>query len=135
MLPRQFVQGRFAVEWGVVGNNDTGLCQLFEQVKLQPVLNHTCVARTSKQHRCQPPLTSVRHNEIGAILFVIASALAINLAAARCPGVGIERLFLKSTLIKVDEVLSAVLRQELTQCLEVFNAFRIHSFLITGRFF
>jgi hypothetical protein len=87
-----------------------------------------------KQHRRDPLISALRHDEVGA-LAIIATDFAMDFLAAFCPSVRTIAVRRKAALIKVDDVLCAVLLYPMPQRAQVFYSATGTTFRVPRRFF
>lgn len=99
------------------------------------MFNNLVVTRPRKQERCQPVFPSLRHDKVGPVLFAVADFISKDFAASEGARIRVKRCLLKAAFIKVNQVLCAILREQLAQCFEILSSFGIRPLQITGLFF
>jgi len=104
----------FVVEWRVIHDDQGVRLQLWQQGLFYPHAHGEMCTTAFKQHRCQPLLATLRHDEVGC-LTVVARDFTKDLHAALCPAVRPVAVFGKAALVKVDHVLAAVFGDPMTQ--------------------
>lgn len=102
------------MEGCVVHDDETRLVQFGQQALLDPGTHSVMGAVALKQHRREPFLATLRHDEISA-LAVVAMDFTMHFLAAFCPAVGTMAVVRKAALIKVHHVAAAVLLHPVAQ--------------------
>ncbi len=97
----------FIVEWRVIHDDQTVWPKLRYQHFAHPCSNSVVRTAALKQHGRDPLVSTLRHDEVGA-LAIIATDFSEDFFAARCPSVRAIAMRSKSAFIKVHDVFTAV---------------------------
>ena len=87
-----------------------------------------------KQHRRDPLISALRHDEVGA-LAIIAADFSEDFLAVFCPSVWTIAVRRKAAFIKVDNVLRAMLLHPMAQAAQVIYSATGMTFRVPRRFF
>lgn len=96
------------VEGRVVDDDERVWSQFGNEALREPAGNELMMAASGEGDRGEPFLASLRHDEVGAPLFMIARHLAMHLDATLRPAMGAVALRLKAALIHVNDILRAM---------------------------
>lgn len=135
MLRKQFGNGGFVVEWGVIHNDQRVRLEFGDQSLLDPGGDGLMGAASGKSERSKPFLASLRHDEINAALSAVSSDLAMDLDATPDPSVRAIAVRFKPALIKVHHVTGAMFLNPQTQVAQKSHSGAGMTLSVARRFF
>ena len=93
------------------------------------------VTTAGKQHRREPFLATLSHDEVGSPLLFIARYLIVNLSTAPGPAMGAIDMCFKPALVKVDDVVAAIILHPPAQLSDKPRSFTVIYLRVLHRFF